>query len=560
MNKFLLTGLSLLTLAACTHDMDEWQEPNNDSQYKTVYLPLQFVTAGENVTRSGDASQEGTVAGSTGDTYKTSNNDLDLYFFDAKGTDFDFLNQQGLNMLDEKNIELTWTKGENNTYVSNYVLTLKMDEETVRPTQVVAILNHPSTFDIDKLEDESLDKLRKTVLENPDDYSNGRTEGGAYVEDMFMMSNSVYSDGTNAVYASAIDSDNFIEEGTYKSMTDEEHLAKAVPIYLERVVAKVSMAYGEESFSVKADASDGNYSDGSTVSVKAVVKGWNMVNKLNKTYLIKDIDGYSADWAWNSSDLHRCYWANYIPKYDLEEQTLKFKSDMINDGANEGNIYYPFENTLPSEAKDNNNREANTCAVITAQLCDDKGDPIELSYWNNTFYSSMTDLETALKEGFDAEGYTVPADAEIYYQIVKEEPYKVIPYIKGDYANTKDLLGEILLWGDGYCYYYQPIAHLSTSGLYGIVRNHWYKLTLSSLKGLGTPMPVYKSITVPVVYPDAVDPNNPTSDELVTEDNLVIDPTRPDYPTGGDWNVKLQVDVMPWQKESFDVIKFYGGE
>jgi opacity protein-like surface antigen len=96
MNKFLLTSLSVLALAACINDVEDVQEPNTDSNYKTVYLPIQFVATGANVTRAGDASQEGTVAGSTESSFTTTNN-LELYFYDEKGTDFDFLAEEGLN-------------------------------------------------------------------------------------------------------------------------------------------------------------------------------------------------------------------------------------------------------------------------------------------------------------------------------------------------------------------------------------------------------------------------------------------------------------------------------
>lgn len=60
---------------------------------------------------------------------------------------------------------------------------------------------------------------------------------------------------------------------------------------------------------------------------------------------------------------------------------------------------------------------------------------------------------------------------------------------------------------DGRAYYYVPIKHLgskdalgkSTLGEYGIVRNHFYKITLTGIKGFGTPVYDPDKIVEPVV-------------------------------------------------------------
>ena len=42
------------------------------------------------------------------------------------------------------------------------------------------------------------------------------------------------------------------------------------------------------------------------------------------------------------------------------------------------------------------------------------------------------------------------------------------------------------MWKTGYAYYYTPIKHYGDA--LGMVRNHWYKVTLSAITGLGTPV------------------------------------------------------------------------
>ena len=54
----------------------------------------------------------------------------------------------------------------------------------------------------------------------------------------------------------------------------------------------------------------------------------------------------------------------------------------------------------------------------------------------------------------------------------------------------------------GKAYYYVPIKHLGNTGElaeYGIVRNHFYKITLSGIKGFGTPVYNPDQVVKPVV-------------------------------------------------------------
>ena len=44
-------------------------------------------------------------------------------------------------------------------------------------------------------------------------------------------------------------------------------------------------------------------------------------------------------------------------------------------------------------------------------------------------------------------------------------------------------------WTDGKCYYYVDVEHFGSEGYeVGIVRNHWYDISINSIKGLGTPV------------------------------------------------------------------------
>ena len=66
--------------------------------------------------------------------------------------------------------------------------------------------------------------------------------------------------------------------------------------------------------------------------------------------------------------------------------------------------------------------------------------------------------------------------------------------IKNGGEVLKDGKNPIIRWYQGgLCYYYYEIRHDNDTdehmafGKYGVVRNNWYKLTLGSVKGAGTP-------------------------------------------------------------------------
>lgn len=70
-----------------------------------------------------------------------------------------------------------------------------------------------------------------------------------------------------------------------------------------------------------------------------------------------------------------------------------------------------------------------------------------------------------------------------------------------DVKATLKSLGSARIWNEGYTYYYFDIRHLSNNpdapGYYGVVRNHVYKNTITSIVGLGTPVFDPSEIIIP---------------------------------------------------------------
>lgn len=99
-------------------------------------------------------------------------------------------------------------------------------------------------------------------------------------------------------------------------------------------------------------------------------------------------------------------------------------------------------------------------------------------------------------------------------------------------------LGTAQIWADGRCYYYTPVKHLkfeqynaqhSATGYdgVGLVRNHWYGVTVTDIHGYGTPVP---------------DPENPITPERPRLDETFITTTVRVM----DWRVVNYQHDFPW--------------
>jgi hypothetical protein len=69
------------------------------------------------------------------------------------------------------------------------------------------------------------------------------------------------------------------------------------------------------------------------------------------------------------------------------------------------------------------------------------------------------------------------------------------------------------------CYYYTTFSHLgyNEGKIKGVVRNHWYQLTINGISGLGTP---------------------------VADDSEAVVPTRP---TEDEWYLSTSINVLAWR-------------
>ena len=475
-----------------------------------------------------------------------------FYLFNASGNPYTVTTNEAPGTVEATNyVDITTLEGQgkdepNVESIKKGVLVFK-GTTTELPTSIVAVLNPPATLTGSK----SLSDLQTAIA----DYSSTTS---------FVMSNSVYaSEGTEVVATDIVGK-------VAQNQPDAE--ANPVDIYVERVLAKVRVTFS------KADKENQyKVSEDGEPAVYAKILGWAVTRTADKSNLLKDIDPAWDDmtlgFTWNDEPFHRSYWATTPATVTLEK---KSQNEIINDqkpATPEGatNI------SVPRYCQENTKADEHTEVVVVAQLVNEEGNPNPIykyfgeehdseediltlitNKYNNVYYTRTGG--TSLPGGgteYEYESFITPdnihfeattpetggEDYEAIAQLDDDALDGVTIYIENpDYtgsnekyielADAKTTINEELaknpaqIAKEGYVYYYTPIKHLGTTGStgeYGVVRNHIYDVTITDIKGYGTPI---------------FDPNKD------------IDTT---HPSNEEVYIAARINVLSWRVVSSDV-------
>lgn len=338
---------------------------------------------------------------------------------------------------------------------------------------MLVVLNAPSGF-ATAVENKSLAEVKDLA----DDYSEG-----------FVMTNSVYAN--TGVEASDI-------SGNIKPSAAEA-LANPVEVYVERVVAKVTV--DDASWQLK-DETDAivtslnlplNVHAGAaqTLTVKPVIVGYGLTNTAKTSYLYKNVTGWNID-SWVFDDANkRSYWAtSHATDYNTHDYNDFVQVTVKADGTTEGALeksFYCMENTTSEKL----NR---TSLIVDVQFVDDAtGKPIETFYKFETDYYNEDGLKALAVKMLQGAGLTYDiANIEIVangkLSSVKVQTNDANPAAE----SALSTMTKVKKWDGGKAYYYTNIEHFSTdklgNSLVGVVRNHVYQLTINSIKGFGGPI------------------------------------------------------------------------
>lgn len=377
------------------------------------------------------------------------------------------------------------------------------------PTFIVAVLN----WDSSQLQPSyTLNSLYNTLV--------GIRNSGNH----FVMSTSVYADPQGKVIkANVLTIDNI-------GKSEEEAKANPVQIYVERISAKVQVeATGDVA------GMDGTYDVNETaggIQVYAKVLNWELYNEYHHSIVLKHI--YPDTWGmadqigflWNDPNRFRSYWAGSYSGAFPADNSFGWSDILLEPGSG---VAYCGENTRQAEKDGEGNitSDPRTKVIVKAQLVASDGTPMEVSNWYGHHYvgeqtmrtevASLLSSQIFYADGSDykplseADLKAVPGDEapsgadvksyEVFFQLSDAALAKQwhiysnsAGYISASLDEVNAILAEVepaMVYKDGMTYYYTDIRHSGSVGSaseYGVVRNHIYRVNISEISGLGTPV------------------------------------------------------------------------
>ena len=479
MNKFKLFPLALAAIAfsACTSEEVAENNPTT-GEGTTSYVAVNINSVGT----SGSRADGDYVNGSANENKI---NAVRFYFFTESG---DAYNMGATNYVEKENPTGDGKFTPNVEKITDAMLVIEGETKTA-PHSMIAIVN-PATIESGVLQA----KMSKAEVEAAVAEQNFNAQG-ADAKD-FVMSSSVYSDGTNKVWVADI---------TGHVATDKTTAERnPVDIYVERVAAKLT------STATVAKES-GKFLVGETTNGKkvyAVIKGWGLAKETTDANLIKKIDATWTDdglgfTQWNHPAYFRCYWETSRSDMSQGKSYNAYTSQI-------GDVYYTNPNTSA------NNKPQ---YVATVELQYEDGTKAEICKYKGVEYLSEEAVKKAIlaenkdykkrtttDAGTETTGLTVN---DIHFVVtgyqVKAQLNEGVTVYKGEIEATAELNDKLAgslaeIRSKGRAYYYTDVAHLGTAK--GIVRNHYYQIEVNSIKGFGTPVYDPDSEFVPVTPED----------------------------------------------------------
>ena len=370
-----------------------------------------------------------------------------------------------------------------------------MKNPTTNPSSIVTLLNVPEGFAYNSYK--SLAALQ-AISGDYRDNANG-----------FVMSNSVYVDGEEVVIGAPVTENHIYKTRQELEVGVENNSAVAVPIHVERVLAKVIV---EDNVGENISDNEVNLNGQENTAINVTINGWWLDDAKDKSYMVKSLEpeSYIGTW-WNDAANLRSYWAE---SYDAASFLSDSWSNHVDDAI------YCHENTSTNP----------TQLVVAATLSVGNDEGTTLVRWRNTYYTEdgfkdafLNNFSSAYKyyyqEG-EGEYATITKDmlsfayntnntqvtTHDYEAIVTLNTTEQLYTISGTTATPVDAsdveeklegFATVKLWNGGKAYYYLPIAHLAESGVDAVVRNHVYQMNLNSVAGLGTPVPNPDKVIIP---------------------------------------------------------------
>ena len=288
-------------------------------------------------------------------------------------------------------------------------------------------------------------------------------------ENEFVMFNSVYVQNGKAYSTTDIKDGNICKR-------KDDAIANPVKIYVERSVAKVSVALGTNV--AGAATPDGKIPlkdkltggqdfkvEGSQVYLK--LYGWELAAETNQGRLVKKINpGWQGTWWYdNNVTGHRTFWAindmSASNQYDKSYTDISTSSTTTAFG--ETNYLYTNENAQTNDDVDNINGQAKkkTKVIVAGRLVDENGNNFTIVRHMGRHFADNPDNFNNLKESI----LTVLENKEYFYYYKDGDNYKQISAADLDVVVPTTIKNE----DSKNCYVYTKLNSTAAA------RTTWYK-------------------------------------------------------------------------------------
>lgn len=533
-----------LMMTACASDKEEiggGTKPGSDPQY----LAVNIVNVGATPTTRGTDDYE------NGTTEESTIKKVRFYFFNGDGSPY-LIKNPGIagvegggnkNWLEASPADDSSTSGTPSQIekITQTVLVIN-GVQSAAPAAIVAVVN-PETVDAAKIQSGETMRLSELRYSTVGSQFYKKDASTSAVSD-FVMSNSVYVNAGEDVCASLV--------AGHVTTSAETAKAKPVDLYVERVVAKVTADVDNSAFKLGDGTNWDATKYGTTApvgksgdyDVYAVIDGWGLANENGKAEVEKQVkktwtDGILGFSPWTTTDYHRCFWEASVG-FDAGAGGNQPVNPTFNQlKAKMQDVLYTLPNTPESKVtnlKDNDLTKFAVAATLRYKDASGNWHNAEICRYNGVSILGIDDLKKQVALTFSQ--YYTSTDATNYTQLSKDDidfknpdgtmqQYRVTPTLADDPSNTKKYYtkttsgttptftevdkatvlaaieadkAEIRLGGRAY--YYVPIKHLGGADAiaeYGIVRNHFYKITLSGITGFGTPVYDPEKVVDPIV-------------------------------------------------------------
>ena len=508
----LLAGVAFV---ACTNDDDPagvTPVKGGDEVATTKYMAINFVMPGDATTRAEEGWPEGNGFEAADPATEIAVKDAMILFFDGEGQ-----------VADPFTTGFTdgWTDG-TGSFDKQHAAVIVLKNAIKDPTSIVAVLNSTAN---------QLSITRATTMTQ---LKNMTANFRKDTPENFAMINSVYVNGTEVQFAVPA-------TGKTKDSKDAA-LADPVKIAVEKVVAKVTLTNGTDTETEVTTKPKEGEQTGKAITVD--VDGWWLDSTNPKSYLVKNLaTSYDVlgqgEW-WKDATNFRSYWATSLEMNEEGENKPEHFTLTAGKKALADPIY----------AHENTDQAQPTELVVAATLKVDGNAETLVKFMTDVY--TQTDFETALYGTISTQYYTRTGDGQqtpYEYTSVADDKIKIdyktntpTAKVKFDgkdiedyeavvemtYTGTEPLYeyaGEekeftpvtvkVQYWVGGKTYYHIPIIHNSgvtvtegtgetakTHPLYGVVRNHLYKIKINSITGLGTAVANTNNVIIPVTPPE----------------------------------------------------------